>query len=284
MMTLPFNCRLGAIGFINTIPVYLPFGQPEGVELVYEVPSALNRMMGEGKLDISPVSSAYYLRNKDKLVLLEDLSVSSPGAVESVIFVSRYPLTETLLDLPAIAVPDDSETSVALLAWLLKVKTGQDVQPKFQVYPAADYRKALAEVGCALVIGDNALLIHEQGVPDGYYCYDLSSLWSDLTELPFVFAVWVAGKAWAQAHPETLVQINRMLVEGRNRFFEESSEWLEMGIQAARSRCTISEARIHRYFTRALDYRLGPTHQQALLRFDMILQPEKKADEPILSP
>lgn len=279
MNSLYSRIRLGAIGFINTVPIYYGLDQG-GLELVYDVPAALNRAMAERRLDVSPVSSAYYLQNPDKLVLLGDLSVSSPGAVESVIFISRTPLGPDLLDTPHIAVPDDSETSVNLLAHLICRKTGQDLRPWFKVYPAQDYATVLTEVGSALIIGDNALLVQQQlqaGRMEGYFCYDLSTLWKEETGLPFVFAVWTADREWAEANPEDLVRINRRLTENRDRFFDEP-ERMRAGIEWAAERCTISREDIHRYYTQALSYVLSAPHRQSLDRFAEVIQALTKRD------
>lgn len=262
--------KLGAISFINTLPIHLDFTCPEGVSLSYDSPAALNRAIAEGELDVSPVSSAFYLRNWDKLTLLDDLSVSSPGSVDSVLFLSRMPLDERFLDQPVIPVPDDSETSVTLLAHLLKEKTGQDLRPWFEVYPAGLYQEALKQHGCALIIGDNALLVHEQPLPADMYCYDLASLWAETTGLPFVFAVWVARRDWAKAYPDESEDLNRLLRESRNRFFENPA-LLEHGVKTAANRCTMTPERIHRYFTRSLTYGLDRRHLEALDRFSEII-------------
>jgi chorismate dehydratase len=276
--------RLGAISFINTVPIYSQFVPDARTELVYQAPATLNRMMANGELDVSPVSSAFYLQNKDKLVLLEDLSVSSPGAVESVLFLSRKSLGPELLDSSTISVPDDSETSVALLAYLLKQATGEDLQPWFETYPAGEYREILEKTGprnsdSLLVIGDNALLIHEQGIPAGYYCYDLSTLWKAEKELPFVFAVWVANRGWAEANPKRLEAVNQALVEARKAFFEKP-ELFEHGVDLAKNRCRIPEERIRRYFTVALAYDLNEKGLESMSRFEEVLKMLKKQETP----
>ncbi len=264
------DARLGAISFINTVPVYSAFTPPERVQLDYDVPSSLNRRILAGELDVSPVSSACYLRNQDKLVLLDDLSVSSPGAVESVIFISQEPLKTVLERLDTIQVPSDSETSIALLAHLIEQKTGQDPHARFAVYEAGTHAAVLQSQGNALVIGDNALLIQESGIPAGFHCYDLSSLWKAETGLPFVFAVWVARRDWAAANPEQLSSINRELCAARDRFFANADAY-ENGLALARSRCQLPDETLIRYYQSSLTYGLERPHLQALSLFAGIL-------------
>jgi chorismate dehydratase len=265
--------RLGAISFVNTVPIYSAYAPDTEVTMVYEVPTRLNAMILAGALDISPVSSACYLRNQDQLVLLRDLSVSSPGAVESVLFLSREPLGAGLLDMPAISVPDDSETSVTLLAYLLKEATGQDLRPWFRIYEAAHYRQTLAETGNALIIGDNALMMKESlsQNPQGMHCYDLSTLWRTKTQLPFVFAVWVANRRWAKEHPQRLAEINQALCQARNQFFQDASRF-QNGLQSAQERSKLPSATLERYYRHCLTYDLTPAHQASLEQFEAVIQ------------
>ncbi len=262
--------RLGAISFVNTIPVYSNYQPSSTIELAYDVPARLNARMLAGELDISPVSSACYLRNQDKLVLLDDLSVSSPGAVESVLFISEKPLGPGILDVPTISVPNDSETSVMLLAYLLKEATGRDLRPWFKVYEANHYRQALQETGNALVIGDNALLAQESSLNQDYFVYDLSSQWQARTGLPFVFAVWVANRAWAQQHPTELSTINHALCDARNRFFADASVF-EAGLRLGQEKSSLPKETLARYYRDCLTYNLTADHQASLDLFETIL-------------
>lgn len=265
--------RLGAISFVNTVPVYSDYQPDDTVQLVYEVPARLNELVLAGFLDVSPVSSACYLRNHDKLALLDDLSVSSPGAVESVLFLTRTPLGPEMLDISHISVPNDSETSVMLLAYLLKETTGQDFRPWFNVYEAAHYRETLKETGNALIIGDNALMMKAslEESDESYYCYDLSSLWKEKTGQPFVFAVWVANRRWADENPQALRRINRDLREARQRFFADAAVF-QKGLQLAQSRSHLPAATLERYYRHCLTYHLDAEHRDSLQRFDAVIQ------------
>lgn len=268
--------RLGAISFVNTVPIYSDYRPLPGIELVYDVPARLNAMMLAGELDISPVSSACYLRNRDQLVLLDDLSVSSPGAVESVLYLSRKPMGPDMLDMPVISVPNDSETSVMLLAYFLREATGYDLRPWFRVYQAAEYQQALTATDNALIIGDNALMIRESRLSqaetlDGYYCYDLSTLWKEETGLPFVFAVWVANREWANLNPVALQDVNEALRASRNRFFGNPSIFRQ-GMHMAQERSRLPEATLERYYRHCLTYHLDTDHHVSLERFEGIIQ------------
>lgn len=279
----PAPLRLGAISFVNTIPIYYNYRPDASTQLIYDVPARLNAQLLAGELDISPISSACYLRNPDKLVLLDNLSVSSHGAVESVIFLSKQPLGPALLEASQISIPNDSETSVALLAYLLADTLQNEAQlqaclERFTVYEAQAYQEALDKTGNALIIGDNALLIQQAGLSAEYYCYDLSSLWQARTGLPFVFAVWAANREWAEAHPERLQGINQQLCQSKERFYNDA-ESFQAALNLAQRKSQLPEATLIRYYRHCLNYDLTAQHQESLTRFAETLEKPAQAVE-----
>ena len=278
--TLPTDTapvRLGAIDFINTLPIYGPLNVTSEavskVSLTYGTPAALNELIHSHQLDISPVSSAYYLRHQNDLVLLDNLSVSSGGAVESVLFLSPHDLDQTTPTLPAnepIYVPDSSETSIALLAnWL-----GPDAIQRFVRYPSNTVHTLIEARRNCLVIGDLALVAahaNRQTSSNPMQIFDLSRLWNEQTQLPFVFAVWVARRSWANKNQDALFAINQWLVEAyqsfltqtemRQRVFQKAHEHLSQMDKA------LPHQTVVRYLTQCLYYSLGPKEYKALQRF-----------------
>jgi len=264
---------LGVIEFINTIPIY--FGlqtDPLAITRVVANPAQLNERMTQGLLDVSPVSSAHYLRHKDRYVLLDDLSVSSYGSVDSVLFLTQMPFERWLQQTTPspIAVPNDSETSIALLGHLLQQESGLDYRPQMVVYEASQYQEALQQYGAVLIIGDRALSSQQQLPTASYYCTDLAQWWVSQTQLPFVFAVWVAQKPWSQKHPDTLKQLNQQLVTAKTRFFQ-SPELLAAAIQLAQQETGLPADLIHRYWHQSLNYDLTSDHHRALQHFENIV-------------
>ncbi|MEM0952353.1 MAG: menaquinone biosynthesis protein [Cyanobacteria bacterium P01_H01_bin.74] len=286
--------RLGAIRFINTIPIYLgidkKYQQPlldplPDFQIYYDVPTALNRAILSGQLDVSPVSSACYLKNQDQLTLLDGLSVSSLGSAKSVLFLCNPDFSPQKMI--SIAVPDDSETSIALLKHciqneLIALHPGSknsELDLQYQQYPAGNYKAALETYGNVLVIGDAALLInqdHEQAMPNKQSVlkdatvYDLSSLWVQNYQTPFVFAVWVARREWAVKNPVLLEKTRRLLCNSRDDFFIKE-HWLQQGVALAKKHSGLQEKTIRHYFTAALNYQLTALHYQSLHQFDKLL-------------
>jgi chorismate dehydratase len=186
--------RVGRIPYINCYPVYGAIDRgivPIDATLVDGVPTALNRAMAEGELDISVVSAVEYARAADQYLLLPDLAISCDGPVRSVMLFSKKPATK--LSGCDVLVSRSSMTSVELLRLLFEeVWHGT---PRFRAGDAelSDVaRFADEDHDARLVIGDAALLL---GAHREYpFAYDLGRMWKEWTGLPFVFAVWIARR------------------------------------------------------------------------------------------
>ncbi len=208
--------KIGKIPYANLFPVYhcLEKGNKHSIyRFVNGVPSSLNKMLRDGKLDVSPSSSIEYLRHKDKYSIIPWFSVSSDGPVGSIFLFSKLPIEA--LDKKTIAVSSHSETSVALLKIVLK--NFLSFHCKFRKVEGGSSKKNLKSFSACLLIGDEAMkeakkiraqstehraqkiknLSSEFCVPGSEsvtYIYDLGELWFKHTGLPFVFALWIVRK------------------------------------------------------------------------------------------
>ena len=194
--------RVGRIPYINCYPVYGAVDR--GVvrldaTLVDGVPTALNRQMAEGTLDVSVVSAVEYARDAKRYLLLPDLAISCDGPVRSVLLFSKRPATE--LNGRRVLVSRSSMTSVALLELLFEnVWKARPIFVPANAEVVDVERFGDAEHDARLVIGDAALVLGSRlrahrDVPAGYsHAYDLGAEWKRWTGLPFVFAVWVAQR------------------------------------------------------------------------------------------
>jgi chorismate dehydratase len=199
--------RVGRIPYINCYPVYGAIDRglvPINAELVDGVPTTLNHEMAAGTLDVSVISAVEYARDAKKYLLLPDLSICSDGPVRSVVLFSKRPASE--LQGRRVLVSRSSMTSVALLELLFE--NVWDAKPAF--IPSNAELSDVARFGeeehdARLVIGDAALhlwsrLRSPELYPEGgelaryRYAYDLGAEWKAWTDLPFVFAVWVAQR------------------------------------------------------------------------------------------
>jgi chorismate dehydratase len=194
--------RVGRIPYINCYPVYGAVDRGAvhlDATLVDGVPTALNRQMADGTLDVSVVSAVEYARDAKRYLLLPDLAISCDGPVRSVLLFSKRPATE--LNGRRVLVSRSSMTSVALLELLF-----ENVWKAHPIFVPANAEIVDvdhfgdADHDARLVIGDAALLLGSRlqahrAVPAGYqHMYDLGAEWKRWTGLPFVFAVWVAQR------------------------------------------------------------------------------------------
>jgi chorismate dehydratase len=215
-MTTP-TLRVGRIPYINCYPVYGAVDRgivPLAAELVDGVPTALNRAMADGTLDVSVVSAVEYARDWERYLLLPNLAISCDGPVRSVMLFSRRPAGE--LDGQQVLVSRSSMTSVHLLEMLFE--NVWHAKPVFVAgdAEASDLREADADASIAarLVIGDAALMLGTGALPSPYeHVYDLGLEWKKWTGLPFVFAVWVAQRT---ADTQEALAVHASLIESRN--------------------------------------------------------------------
>ena len=198
--------NLGRISYINVAPVYYGLDnglKPDWLNIVSAPPSILNDMMAKNELDISPVSSVAYAKHQDEWLLLPDLSIACFGRVMSVILVSKKPF-ENLTNNKVI-ITDKSAAAAELLKLLFSIKR---VKPVFETMPiqCPDEIKKFADA--ALIIGDKAL--KEKWHVHFDHIYDLGQMWLELTGLPFVFALWVVRKSFADKKPEVVSSIIKL--------------------------------------------------------------------------
>ena len=188
------------------------------------VPSALNRQILAGELDISPMSSIEYLRNAADLRLLPDLGIASDGPVMSIALVSSVPPTS--LDGARVGLTSTSATSWVLAKILLREWWG--VSPVFvPEMPGAGgldgpsdssparKNEATDPLVARLLIGDPALRALWKPEP-GTWTIDLGQEWTRHTGHCMVYAVWAARRAYAERFPETVAEVTSILTQARD--------------------------------------------------------------------
>src|SRR5271170_5027193 len=165
--------RIGSVKYLNAAPL------TRGIEseLIFSTPAKLAEMLRRDELDAALVSITEVLFN-DRYDVLDGVAIASLGEVYSVILAHIKPLEEA----KEIFCDTASLTSVNLLKVLLAEK---DLFPKF--VPLENYKVA-QEKDFVLLIGDRA--IDFQRAPHEHEIYDLGFAWTEMTNLPFVYAVW----------------------------------------------------------------------------------------------
>jgi predicted solute-binding protein len=174
--------RIGSVNFLNAVPL------TRGIEseLILATPAKLAEMLRHDELDAALVSLTEVLLN-DRYDILDGIAIASLGEVYSVILVHKKPLkevTEVFCDTASL-------TSVNLLKVLLAEK---NLFPQF--VPLENYEAAI-EKDFVLLIGDRAIDFQREhpaasgsGATSAHEIFDLGFAWTEMTSLPFVYAVW----------------------------------------------------------------------------------------------
>lgn len=247
--------RLGHIDYSNCIPVHaLLLDEPQaGVELVRDVPSALNAALAASEIDAAPCSSIEYARHADEYRIMAGHAIGAAGPVHSILLESVAAPSE--LDGCTVAVPTASATSVVLLRALLELRLG--VRPHYTWFNQSDATDPVdAGAAAVLRIGDAAL---GRTVPAGRQTVDLGFEWHAWTGLPFAFAVWQVRRDVATSDVERLADV---LARSR-AYFDARAE--SLAVHHAASYGTTPD-RLLAYW-RSLHYDLDAPMQQGLLHF-----------------
>jgi chorismate dehydratase len=254
--------RVGRIPYVNCYPVYGAIDRgivPLTGTIVNGVPSALNKRMADGTLDISVVSAVEYARDARRYLLLPDLAITCDGPVRSVMLFSKRPAAD--LDGRRVIVSRSSMTSVALVELLFE--NVWRARPEFipgdaEMSDIASFQRDQHDA--RLVIGDAALVLRGEAELSSYpFAYDLGSEWKTWTGLPFVFAVWVAQRTAPVAEA---LGIHASLITSRNWGLDHRPE-----LAAQASAATgVSEPVCLEYLS-GLDYGLSYEHLAGLTEF-----------------
>lgn len=179
--------RIGAVSYLNTKPLVYRLAElaPEH-QLVFDLPSRLADQLAAGSLDVALIPSIEFFQNPD-YTIVSDACIACRGPVRSVKLLSRVPLKQ----IETLALDEGSRTSAALVRILLHNRFG--LTPKLIPFPIDAGPESIA-ADALLMIGDRAMQ-----PPAGAYVaqWDLGDVWCRWSELPFVFAMWVARRIGA---------------------------------------------------------------------------------------
>jgi len=216
---------MGKISYINASPVYYGLDHgllPDWLKMVADVPSVLNHKIKTGQIEVSPISAAFYAMNHRDLLLLPDLSISCHGRVMSVILSSKYAIDD--LEGKKVIFSQESASAASFLKMIFHQR---NITPVYEVGDVNDFQTVSTSADAVLVIGDAALIHPWENRFE--HCIDLGQLWYDMTQLPFVFAVWVVRKSFAQTDPVLAKEIHQLLLASKNKGYQHIDAVIEQG-------------------------------------------------------
>jgi len=213
----------GAVSYLNARPLV------EGLApLVLDTPARLVERFERGGIDVALLPVAAGLAAG--LPRVGSLGVAAEGPVDSVLLFLRRPVAEV----ETLALDPASRTSRLLAQVVLREAHG------------VDFRVAEPPADAELVIGDAALVRRAAGEAH----LDLAEAWTDLTDLPFVFAAWYGD---ARCEPA----LEAAWARGRERF-DEYARTADLGVGAGE---------LERYLRERIRFRIGPREEDGLARF-----------------
>ena len=240
--------RFSIIDYLNSLPLNMAFKDglfSDSCELLFDFPSQCADNLASRRADVGLISSIEYQRIAH-LRVVPDIAIASHKKVRSVVILTR----KDLRDVKRVALDRFSRSSVALLRILLKhlYKT----EPAF-ITMSPEANQMLDEADAALVIGDAALRL-----PDGdFQIIDLAEEWYRLTQLPFVFAFWVAHVSVASQ------EIAQILARAKSY----GADQIKTRIPAIQERWPLDAEELRYYFSENIHYDLGEEELTSLARF-----------------
>lgn len=175
------HVRIGAVGYLNARPLTWALDtHPDRWRVRYDVPSVCASLLHQGDVDLGLIPSIEYLSREDYR-FVPGVGIGSRGRVASVALYTRKDSGE----IRSIALDTSSRTSVTLIQVLCR--------HHFRISPAfvphgPDLAAMTSVCDAGLLIGDPAFDADHESL--GLRKIDLGEVWSQMTDLPFIYAAW----------------------------------------------------------------------------------------------
>lgn len=258
---------IGHIDFLNVLPLNFGYkNTAQELNIVYGVPTFLNRELKAGKIDASNISSIEYARQAENLLILPKICVRADSDVTSIVLVSRKPI-ETLKNDDKIILTSKSATAQCLLKIILHER--YNLTPNYETRAVKVENPVEKDATAALLIGDDALFIYLHP-PKNFYVYDLGREWNKLTGRQMVYALWVVQKNFAKTQDfqpvyqkilrafqfgiENKVAAIKSVLQTKNFTFDELNNYLGGAIKWNLTAEALDALKI--YYKKAFDLKL----------------------------
>ncbi len=256
------TARLGAVSYLNTLPLIEGLGKLSDVRLTLTAPSRLIDLLAADEIDLGLASVIDAQRAaglfEGGLALVPCGMIGCDGATMTVRLFSRRPISEVR----EVRADADSHTSVALLRIILEKRFG--VTPVIVDFDAEAFtsaeRRADEWPDAMLMIGDKVVT---HSPPAGLYPHqlDLGAAWKELTGLPFVYAMWMCRAGIARSE---LVRAAAAVLDRQRRHNATRLDWI-IAARAPLRGWPIDLART--YLHDLLKFEVTSAHRAAVERF-----------------
>jgi chorismate dehydratase len=168
--------RIGSVSYLNAKPLIHGLENDRDVDLQLAVPALLLEGLRSRRFDIALLPVIDYQRLSDARVVPSG-GIGCDGPTLTVRIFSKIPIEK----ITTLACDVESHSSVALARIVLAERYG--ISPRLVDLPGGP-----SDVQAMLLIGDKVVLREPAGME---HQLDLGSAWKELTNMPFVFAVWI---------------------------------------------------------------------------------------------
>jgi chorismate dehydratase len=240
--------RVGCVQYLNARPLIQPYAETcEGAVLMHH-PSVLAAELLAGNLDVALVPVFAALRQTD-FPIVDGVCISSQGEVWSV-FVAH---SGDAADIRRIVLDPASLTSVNLCK-VLFAERNAPIPDYLSESAAAQYPDA-----ARLLIGNQAIEFRERHGNQFNYL-DLGEAWFQLTQLPFVFAVWLM-RPDLEKKAEVAAAFRAVAAQGRQDLDRIISQ-----------ETTYSQEFTRKYLTQYIRFGFRDAEKAGMLRFQELLE------------
>lgn len=238
--------KISIVSYLNSKPFIYGLNHSEiinKIDLQLDIPSVCAKKLIDGEIDIGLIPVAILPQLKEQYII-SDYCIGAEGKVASVMLYSNVPLQ----DISTIVLDYQSNTSVLLVKVL--ARHFWKIKPRW-IAAKADFENDISGNNAAVIIGDRTFEIGNKYM----YSYDLAEEWQKFTNLPFVFACWVANKKLPE---EFINDFNRALKYGIDNRLVLINELIEQNVYFTD---------IEVYLTQNIKYDYNSTKKQALNLF-----------------
>ena len=205
--------RIVNVNYLNSIP-YKELSHLEGIQYSETNPAECARMLHEDEADLALIPIAEYFSHGGYTAL--DFGIAAHNVVNSVFFFHN----STLEEIDTIYADDNSQTSILLLKVILNLISPKKKLKIFKT-DIQEFKQDLKPNEGLLAIGDKTFSLNSRF----HSRLDLSEKCHELTNLPFLFAVWAYRKENISA--SSIAKINKAIETGLAKKKELAKIWAE---------------------------------------------------------
>jgi chorismate dehydratase len=253
---------VAASSYLNTAPLIWSFqygSRQHAVELVTDAaPARCADLLVSGDVEVALVPIIEYQRIAD-VQIVTGVCVGSHSAVRSVVLVSKH---DDLKNIRRVALDVSSRTSQALVKIIFREFF--DFEPQWET-ANPHIHAMLKDNDAALVIGDPAMNV---SLPD-VHVFDLASLWQRFTSTGFVFAMWMARAADAEA-------VSKVDFAGAR---DEGLEHVEEIISQYETEVSLPRPEIRTYLTENIAFSVDESLEQGMRLYFELARKHRLIDD-----